>query len=48
MLAAVDDIALDPDLDEALRLYLTGAAHFMVNAEEEDRGPRPGLPLRTR
>ena len=48
MLAAVDDIALDPDLDEALRSYLTYAAHFMVNAEEEDRGPRPGLPLRTR
>lgn len=39
MLAAVDTVALPPDLDATLRDYLIRAAHSLVNAEEG--GPAP-------
>ncbi|WP_052462356.1 globin [Nigerium massiliense] len=47
MNAAVDSLGLDPEDEFELRDYLTRAAHFMINADEDEQSvTRPGLPLK--
>lgn len=45
MLGAVDTLGLDPIDDLEMRDYLTRAAHFMVNAEEDPADGGRNLPL---